>query len=190
MTREFIKGLFPDISKENLDQIMTEHGKGIEASKNTVTALTTERDGLRTQLDTANGEIKKFTDLDVEGIKKAASDWETKYNTDTQNLKSELEETQYSHAVEGAVGGIKFSSSSARKAFVADLKAKKLPLQEGKLLGLADFQTEYATSDPEAFAPADGVKQPVITKGSGSNNSGGSPDAALRAAFGLPAKTE
>jgi hypothetical protein len=34
-----------------------------------------------------------------------------------------------------AITGLKFTSESAKKAFVADLTAKKLPLQEGKTAG-------------------------------------------------------
>ncbi len=46
MKREFIKGLLPDITKEALDAIMGENGKDIETHENTITQLTTERDGL------------------------------------------------------------------------------------------------------------------------------------------------
>lgn len=53
-----------------------------------------------------------------------------------------------------AAAGIgNFSSNGARKAFVADLTEKGLKLENGKLLGLDDFVTEYKTNDPGAFAP-------------------------------------
>lgn len=188
MKREFITNLLPEISKEVLDQIMAEHGKDIEAQKNTITTLTTERDGLKTQLETANTEIKSYKDMDVDGIKAKASEWETKYNTDTQTLKDQLNDANYGFAVKEAVAGYQFTSESAKKAFIADLTAKKLPLQEGKLLGLEDFHKAYQESDPGAFAPKNDDKTPTFTRGTG----GGTPvagDAALRAAFGLPNTT-
>jgi len=188
MKREFITSLLPDISKEVLDQIMAEHGKGVEAQKNTITQLTTERDGLKTQLDTATSEIKSYKDLDIDGIKSKASEWETKYTTDTQTLKDQLDATNYGFAVKEAVSGYKFTSESAKKAFIGDLTAKKLPLQEGKLLGLDDFHKTYAESDPGAFIDANGGKQPFFTKGTENN-----PPAGIAFGFsfaGVRAKTE
>jgi hypothetical protein len=186
MKREFIKELVPDISKEALDAIMAENGKDVEAQKATVTSLTTERDGLKTQLEAANAEIKSYKDLDVEGVKAKSAEWEQKYNTDTAALKTQLDDANYGFAVTGAVAGLKFSSESAKKAFVSDLTAKKLPLQEGKLLGLDDFTKTYKEADPNAFAAEGDGKTPVITKGGTGGGGSVTSDAALRAAFGLP----
>ena len=190
MKREFLEGLDlgegAKLSKAAIDAIMAENGKDIEAKNNTITTLTTERDGLKTQLTTANDTIKSYKDMDVDGIKAKVGEWETKYNTDTQALKDQLDAANYGFAVNGAVAGLKFTSESAKKAFVADLTAKKLPLQEGKLLGMEDFVKTYQTSDPNAFLPEGDDKTPVASKG----GTGGGPaiatDAALRAAFGLP----
>ncbi len=189
MKRDFLEGLDlgegVKMPKAAIDAIMAEYGKGIETHKNTITTLTTERDGLQTQLSTATATIKSYEGMDVEGIKQSAKDWETKYNTDTQKLKDDLAAANYGFAVTGAVSGLKFTSESAKKAFIADLTTKKLPLQEGKLLGMEDFVKTYQTSDPDAFLQ-EGEKAPVATKG---GTGGGAPvasDAALRAAFGLP----
>lgn len=57
------------------------------------------------------------------------------------------------YAAGNAASGLKFTSESAKKAFLADLAAKKLPLQEdGTLLGLEDFVKAYQKADPGAFA--------------------------------------
>lgn len=169
MKREFLTALLPDIGKEVIDQILAESDKELEAGKNQVSALTTERDGLKTQLDAANGEIKSYKDMDIDGIKAKAAEWETKYNADTKQLKDDLAAAQYGYSVKDAVSTMKFSSESARKAFVADLTAKKLPLQDGKLLGLEDFVKSYREGDPAAFAPEDG-KIPTFVRGSGNHN--------------------
>ena len=186
MKREFITNLLPDIDKAVLDQIMAEHGKDIEGQKKLVASLTTERDTLHTQLEQAGETIKGFEKLDVDGIKTKAAEWETKYNTDTQALKDQLAAKEYEYSVNGAVAGLKFTSESARKAFVADLTGKQLPVQEGKLLGFEDFVKTYKESDPHAFAPEDdGEPAPhVVSKTSGGNTGGAG--AVLRAAFGLP----
>ncbi len=189
MKREEIKTLIPEITKEALDAIMDMNGKDIEAAKANITALTTERDGLKAQLADANTAIQSYKDMDIEGVKQSVKDWETKYNTDTQKLKDDLAAANYGFAVERAVSGLKFTSESAKKAFVADLTGKKLPVQEGKLLGLEDFTKTYRETDPGAFAPADDDKTPIFSRGGGGGGTPGSNDA-LRAAFGLTTKKE
>lgn len=191
MKRDYLKNLDigggAHLSDELIEQIMAEDGKAKSELQNTINTLTAERDGLKTQLSDANTAIQSYKDMDIDGIKKAAADWETKYNTDTQALKDQLESTKYGYAVENAVGSLKFTSESAKKAFLADLTAKKLPIQEGKLLGLEDFTKDYKEADPGAFVPDNPT--PTFTTGSGQKTqTGTASDSALRAAFGLEPK--
>ena len=192
MKRDYLKNLDigggAHLSDELIDQIMAEDGKAKNELQNTINTLTAERDGLKTQLSDANAAIQSYKDMDIDGIKKAAADWETKYNTDTQALKDQLEGVKYGYAVDNAVSGIKFTSESAKKAFVSDLTAKGLKLQDGKLLGLDDFTKTYKESDPGAFASDEPT--PTITVGGGQKTQAGTAsDSALRAAFGLAPKT-
>lgn len=191
MKREFLEALEVEggkLPKEVIDQIMAENGRDIEGHKNSIAQLETERDGLREQLEAANVQIKSYKDMDIDGIKQAAADWESRYNADTQALQQQLDDANYGFAVKEAVGGLQFTSESAKKAFVAELTAKKLPLQEGKLLGLEDFTKGYQKNDPMAFASEDPDSQPVFVKGGTGGGVGitGRMDAALRAAMGLP----
>lgn len=191
MKRDFLKNLDigngAHLSDDLVEQIMAEAGKTKTEMQNSITSLTTERDGLQSQLSDANATIQSYKDMDIDGIKQSAADWETKYNTDTQALKDQLESTKYGYAVENAVGSLKFTSESAKKAFLADLTAKKLPIQEGKLLGLEDFTKGYKEADPGAFVSDNPT--PTFTTGSGQKTqSGAASDSALRAAFGLEPK--
>lgn len=162
MKREFLTKLLPDALKEVIDQIMNENGKDIEAQKNTISTLTTERDGLKTQLDTAQAEIRSYKDMDIDGIKAKASEWEEKYKADTQKLRDDLAAAEYGHTVKDAVASLKFSSESAKKAFVADLTAKKLPVQEGK----GDFRCQLYGND-FSLGDATVLMGPYTTKGNG-----------------------
>lgn len=194
MKREFLEALDlgdgVKLSKEIVDKILDENSRDIGTHKNTIEQLTTERDGLKTQLDTATNEIKSYKDMDVEGIKAKAAEWEGKYNTDTKALKEQLDATNYSFSIKEAVSGLKFTSESAKKAFIADLTDKKLPIQEGKLLGMDDFVKTYQASDPDAFASEEDDKSFVITKGGAGGGPSITEEAALRAAFGLPSASE
>lgn len=181
MKREFLKNL--NLADDVIDQIMSEHGKTVSSSQQQIQTLTTERDGLRTQLDAASAEIQSYKDMDIDGIKSKSAEWERKYNEETKALSEKLEATEYAHTVEKAVSNYKFTSTSAHKAFVSDLTAKKLPVQDGKLMGLDDFVTAYKEADPGAFAQEQ-QKQPVVVAGGGGS---ATPtfESSLRAAFGL-----
>lgn len=186
-TKKAIKKAVPDIAEDVLntltDELMDQHSADVGKLKNDLATVTTERDTLKTQLGEANTQIQSYKDMDIDGVKQAAKDWETKYNTDTQALKDQLADQSYGYAVERSVAGLKFSSAAAKKQFVADLKAKKLPLQEDKLLGMDDYVKQYQEADPDAFAPEDD-KTPIAVRGG--SGTGQPVDAALRSAFGLP----
>lgn len=50
MKHEEVKGILPDITDEQLQQLMDLHGADIERQKQTIAALTAERDAARGQL--------------------------------------------------------------------------------------------------------------------------------------------
>lgn len=153
MKREEVKGIIPGITDEQLQQVMDLHGADIERQKQTITTLTTERDAARNSLSDAN---KKLEGYDPE--------WRTKAEKAEKDAKAQVEELQHDFAAQTAAAGVKFSSESAKKAFLGDLKAKKLPLQDGKLLGFEDYLKNYKETDPGAFAPEKAT--PTITVGS------------------------
>lgn len=187
MKRDFLKGLdlgngaaLPD---EAVEAIMAEYGKTETKLQSTITSLTQERDGLQAQLSEANTTIQGYKDMNIEGIQQSVQDWETKYNTDTKALQEQLETTRKTYAAEQSVSGMKFTSDAAKKAYISDLLAKNLPLQDGKFLGQDEFTADYKKNDPGVFAPE--VEPPTFTVGSASKNQIGS-EASMRAAFGLP----
>ena len=61
------------LEKEQVDQIMTQNGADIEAAKkelqDQVTTLTTEKEELQGQLNTANETLKGFKDVDVNDLR-------------------------------------------------------------------------------------------------------------------------
>lgn len=126
-------------------------GAGNYVEKEKLDKKITELDGVKQQLTDANATIKSYEDMDIEGIKKSAKDWEDKHKKDTEELQAKLAKKDYDHIVEKKVDGLKFSSTSAKKAFTTDLIAKELKLENDNLLGFEDFVKEYKESDPGAF---------------------------------------
>lgn len=161
MKRDEVKAIVTSITDEQLTQIMDLHGADIESQKQTITTLTTERDAARTQLGEANKKLEGYD-----------PDWKSKAEKAENDAKAQVAELHSEFAAQTAVSGVKFSSESAKKAFLADLKAKKMPVQDGRLLGFDDFLADYKKTDPGAFASG----YPNVKDGGDPNNKpGGSP---------------
>ena len=97
-----------------------------------------------------------------------------------------MAELQAGYAAQSAAAGLHFTSASAKKAFMADLAAKKLPLQGDSLLGFDDFVKTYRENDPGAFA-ADTKPARIVASATGTPAAATSREeanAAIRAAFG------
>lgn len=176
MKREEVKGIVPGITDDQLTKIMDLHGADIERQKQTIATLTTERDAARAQLGEAN---KKLEGYDPE--------WKSKAEEAQKAADLKVQGLQREYALKEQTAALKFSSESARKAFLADLSAKELPMQDGKLLGLDDFVKTYKEGDPAAFA-SDEKPPRFSAAATGANGAGASAkdqaNAAFRAVFG------
>ena len=151
MKTEELKAL--GLNDDQVQKVFAMNGTEMNDLKQQITTLTAERDTARNNLSDAN---KKLEGYDPE--------WRTKAEKAENDAKAQVEELQHDFAAQTAAAGVKFSSESAKKAFLGDLKAKKLPLQDGKLLGFEDYLKNYKETDPGAFAPEKAA--PTITVGS------------------------
>lgn len=159
MKRDEVKTIVPGITDDQLDQLMDLHGADIERHKQMVGTLTAERDAARTQLEEVNKKLEGYD-----------PDWKTKAEEAERSAAQQVEQLQRGWAAERVAAGLKFSSESAKRSFVADLKAKNLPLQEDQLLGAEDFVKEWRAADPAAFAPE--KTPPTFTVGGHSRTMG------------------
>lgn len=140
MKTEDLKAL--GLNDDQVQRVFAMNGEDMNGLKASVATLTAERDAAREQLADAN---KKLEGYDPE--------WKTKATQAQQQAEQQIAELKASHAAASAAAGLKFSSESAKKAFLADLTAKKLTLQDdGTLLGFDDFVKSYKQADPGAFA--------------------------------------
>ncbi len=138
---DWLKETLGDHYSEDIDRkVSAEIGKGFVSR--------TDFNDLNGKLKDANATIKTFTEMDVDGVKRAATEWEQKYNA----LQADMQQKEYGYAAQSAAAGLKFSSESAKKAFIAELAGKKLPVQDGALLGFDDFVKGYKERDAAAFA--------------------------------------
>ena len=185
MKREFLQNLKvgdQPLSKEVIDAIMAENGRDIEAAKKPYA----DYDHIKEQLDEAQKTIKGFQDQDIEGVRKSAQEWEQKYNQAVKDHEAKLADMAFDRKLEDAITGAKGKSAKAIKALLdvdtlkasknqdADIKAAMDALQKesGYLFGAEGNPPPYSAST-----------------GTGSYQGGQDSSATLRAAMGLPAKT-
>lgn len=154
-----VKKLIPDISEDLLD-------KFVQALETELEPKNEEISKLQEQLTAANEQIKEFEKMDIDKIKESAAAWQEKYTASETAWKEKVAALKYSAAAKDAIADLKFSSNSAKKAFLSDLEAKKLPMENDKLTGFSDFLAEYKEADPAAFVQ-ENQKNPPHLPGSG-----------------------
>lgn len=150
------------LTDEQIDFVMAENGKDVEKVKTKLTAAETARDDYKEQLETANTTIQGYKDMDIDGIKRSVTDWETKYNTDTKALQDKLDGQAYDFAMKEYVNGYQFTSELVKQAVIAQLKEQNFKLNDGKFLGADDFMKQLKEANPSAFVDTDN-KTPKIT---------------------------
>lgn len=164
------------LSDDQVQRVFALHGEDVNGLKTTIATLTAERDTARTSLGEANKKLEGYD-----------PDWKQKAADAQQQAEQQIAGIKARYAAASAADALKFTSESAKKAFLSDLAAKKLPLQDdGKLLGFDDFVKSYKESDPGAFAP-DGRLPRVAASAAGqpaAPTTKEQANAALRAAFG------
>lgn len=121
--------------------------KAIEAKYNTdIAQRDTDLATLQEKLKNAGADANKLSNLQT--------DFDTlqqTYNTAKADYEKQLAEQAYDFAIKENSAKLKFSSNSAKKAFMSDLKAKNLSMENGKILGFDDFVNAYKEQDAGAF---------------------------------------
>lgn len=161
----------PEDKKEAFDKEVLENYKTVK-----------EVDTLRNKLEAAESdkkaiEVKYNTDIaqrdadlatlqeklknagaDADKLSNLQTDFDTlqqTYNTAKADYEKQLAQQAYDFAIRENVANLKFSSNSAKKAFIADITAKNLSMENGKILGFDDFVNAYKEQDAGAFVVDD-----------------------------------
>lgn len=157
-----IQRLWEGATQEQVDAMYALYEKQLKAQAE----QTAERvDTLQKQLSAANTQIKQFESMDIDKIKASAREWQDKYAASEKEWNARLDHMKYVSAAKDAVADIKFTSNSARKAFLSELEGKKLPLDGDRLTGFSDFLDRYKEDDPGAFIsdePKPEVQEPQM----------------------------
>lgn len=157
----------PADKKEEFEKLLLENYKTSAEFDNLTTKLNTaktERDNIKakydedikqrdTDIQTLQAKLKD-AGTDSEKLTTLQTDFDTlqaNYNKAKTDYEAQLNKQAYEFAVKEKVAGLKFSSNSARKAFISDALKEELKMKNGEILGFDDFVTTYKKSDADAF---------------------------------------
>ena len=121
-------------------------------AKDKFDAKVTELSGVKEQLTAANTTIQSYKDMDIDGIKKSAAEWQQKYETDTKSLQEKLDAQATEFAARTYLGGFQYADDLVKDAIYDTFMAKKFKRSEdGKFEGADAWMEEMKKSYPSSF---------------------------------------
>lgn len=174
-----MKKLVDIIGKEEFEKLSEETQKKFEKEefiandgsyipKTKFDSLNETKKDLENQLKETNDKVQELSKVDTDELKQQIEDLQKKYEEDTKELNDKYEAREYDIKINDYAKDLKFSSNSARKSFINDLKEKELKFEDDKLVGFDDFVSSYKKNDPSAFIEE--KKDPAVTVNTGDNH--------------------
>lgn len=126
------------------------------------TALQEQLKAVQKQLKDANAAIQSYKDMDIDGIQKAAADWQQKY----EQAEAERAAQDYRNSVSEFVRKQHLKNDIYSDYLMNQILGKKLQFDEnGTLLGGEEMVRALKESCPDAFAPDTGERSAAPTSG-------------------------
>ena len=145
--QEHNKEIEEKMKKECLEDL----SEGGYVSKEKYGELDTAKKGIEKQLKDANATINSYKEMDIDGIKKSAEDWEKKYNEDTQKLNQQIENDRKTFAAERYIADQKIKSPLSRKAILQEFLAQNLEFKDGAFSGADEYMKKVREQYPDEF---------------------------------------
>lgn len=141
--------------------------EGAYVDKEKYASLQTEANGYKTQLGEANTAINSYKEMDIDGIKQSAKDWETKYIADTEKLNQTLELERKTNAAERYLDTQRIKSPLSRKSILSDFMAANLKFNDGIFEGAKEYMDKVKAQYPDEFEKDEEEKPKPFVRGTG-----------------------
>ncbi|MDL2273442.1 phage scaffolding protein [Oscillospiraceae bacterium OttesenSCG-928-G22] len=151
MERKFLEEL--GLDKEVINKVLDEHSADIGKHKQQITDLTSERDGLKSQLDGVVEKLKAFDGVDVEKLKGEIDTLKSDLATKEADFKAQLSDRDFQAMLSAEIAAAKAKNTKAVMSLldVDALKASKNQKEDAaaavKALLESDAYLFEATSD-------------------------------------------
>lgn len=143
-------------AKENEKATLAEQ---IETLNGTITTRDEDLANLQKQLAEAGEDATKLAELN-----NSFTALQEKYDADIKGYQEKMQQQSYEFAVREYANTKQFTSNAAKRDFVNSMLAKKLSMEDGKILGRDDFTEKYAEENADAFvveAPKEPTPEPA-----------------------------
>ena len=137
---------------------------------------------LKKQLEETNTKLQELSKANPDDLNKKITELQQKYDNDTKALNDKIQAQEYNYKINDYVKDIKFSSNSAKRTFIEDLKNKHLEFDNDKLVGFDDFKKSYEEKDASAFLQEQKVN---VNTGSDHNDTTNNDDDFVRRVMGI-----
>ncbi len=134
----------PEEKKQGLETEFSESYREAQEFKE----LNTELEGVKGQLSQANEQIAGFKELDIEGVKQKATEWEQKYNQAAEDSAREIEQLKFDFALDKELTKAQARNPKAVKAL---LDRDALKYDKGKIIGLEEQLETLKKNEDSAF---------------------------------------
>ena len=172
------------LTKEQIDFIMAENGKDVEAQKAKTTAAEAAAKTATDQLTEANKQIDAFKGMDIEGVKKSAEEWKTKAEAAKAEADKQLASLKFDHALDGALTTAKAKNAKAVKALL-NPEGLKYNEADGSIIGLKE-QLEKIKSESDYLFESETPEPKIVLGGNNKSVLSDPVIMAARKAAGLP----
>ena len=139
-----------DEQKESVKKSIGEELYSKQELDKKVSKAETERDEYKERAETAEETIKGFDGKDLETITRERDEWKRKAEQAEIDYDAKIAEREKTDLLKEAFENVKFSSESAKKAVMADIKAN-VTVKDGKLIGFKDLLEDAKKNDAGAF---------------------------------------
>lgn len=154
---------------------VAEHDKKVKHLEDDVAAE-------KKRADTAEEALKGFDGIDPANVKTQLEEANKKVKEAQEAAQKQIAERDYNDALTKALDGIQFTSSAARKAIEADVRATCKTIKDGTIVGFNDVIEAAKKNDASAFVDEQqqvmegGKARFAAPGGAGGNGGGGKPD--------------
>ncbi|RGE56178.1 MULTISPECIES: phage scaffolding protein [Eisenbergiella] len=183
----------PEDKKKDFEKAVLENYRTVkdyEAQKEKLETAEQKASASETTINSLKEDLKKFEGVDVTGLQQKITDLETDLQTKETEFQQKLADRDFDDLLTESIHGAKGKNAKAIRALL-DVDALKTSKNQKDDVGAAIKALTEAEDSKMLFGEADEAAEIGDVIGSVKQKSGGTDDAVMRAAMGLPpVKTE
>ncbi|AUM96153.1 MULTISPECIES: phage scaffolding protein [Clostridium] len=167
MKRKFLEDL--GLTKEQVDSVMAENGRDIEAEKEKISSTTTELEDIKIQLKEANSTITelKKNNGDNETLQTKVKEYENTIKTQKADYEAKVRNLTLDSAIEKALTGAKAKHSDLLST---KIDRDKLVITDDKVTGLEEQLKGLKENYKDLFEEKISGSTPANPEGDSKNN--------------------